>query len=57
VKVYVLPLDAEAIPDGTFAGTRHRGRTRTPTSPEQAAEHRAALLAALNAPPDPDTAA
>ncbi|WP_406324433.1 hypothetical protein [Streptomyces niveus] len=54
MKVYLDPIDAEEWPTGTFGGPRP---TTTATSPEQAAEHRAALLAALRKPPDPTTEA
>lgn len=47
MKVYLDSIDAEEWPTGTFGGARP---PVTRTSPEQAAAHRAELLAALNEP-------
>lgn len=47
MKVYLDPIDAEEWPTGTFGGPRP---TTTVTSPEEAAQHRAELLAALREP-------
>jgi hypothetical protein len=43
-------LLAEAVPDGTFGGARTREPKRKPGPDPRAAEHRAALEAALRRP-------
>ncbi|MEU5976314.1 hypothetical protein [Streptomyces sp. NPDC047315] len=61
MKVYTDPIDAEAIPDGTFGGARFRSRNRGTTtrcwSPAEQRDHYNALAVAIGAPLRPDDGA